>query len=204
LFLGQVAVELMGRPVQTIFRLRRQVLERLLAFRDMKLPRPRETAVSSQQIREHSWAAQNVRQAQRTFLDLGGQLVAFNETEPTICSLVTFCGIDIVLAGNELINLAHVYAAAKSDSGKARRAIEEAHHAANRALAVSRWRSGNDKLTNIRIEPMRLPSTPSRQRQRSLGPPRTTARRVPARARPASRPAARYRSFATDLSWPWR
>jgi hypothetical protein len=169
LFLGQVAVELMGRPVQTILRLRREVLERLLAFRDMKLPRPRETAVSSQQIREHNWAAQNVRQAQRTFFDLGGQLVAFNETEPTICALITFCGIDIVLAGNELINLAHVYAAAKSDSGKVRRAIEEAHHAANCALAVSHRRSGNDTLTNIRLEPMRLPSTPSRRRQRSLG-----------------------------------
>ena len=46
-FLGQIAVELIGRPIQTIFRLRQDVLERLLAFRNVSLPRPRETAVSS-------------------------------------------------------------------------------------------------------------------------------------------------------------
>ena len=72
-FLGQIAIELLGQPIQAILRLRQQALERLLAFRDVTLPMPRETAVSSQQIREHDWAARNVRQAQLTFGDLGAR-----------------------------------------------------------------------------------------------------------------------------------
>src|SRR5579864_223955 len=140
-FLGQIAVELFGQPVQAILQLRQQVLERLLAFRDITLPKPRETAVSSQQIREHDWAVRNVRQAQLTFHDLGAQLVALSETERSICALMIFCGLDVALAGHELINLSQAYAAAKCDSEEARRAIEDAHRAASCALTVSRRRS---------------------------------------------------------------
>src|SRR5579862_3855050 len=172
-FLVQIAVELFGRPVQTILRIRQQALERLLAYRDMKLPRPRETAVSSQQIREHDWAARNVRQAHLTFADLGSQLVAFSETEPTTCALMKQCGLDIVLAGHELIKLSLVYAATKSDSGELRRAIEDAHRAAGYALALSRPRSGGDALTKIRLEPIYLRNAASvRHRKRPPGQPR--------------------------------
>lgn len=162
-FLGQIAVELFGQPVQAILQLRQQVLERLLAFRDITLPKPRETAVSSQQIREHDWAARNVRQAQLTFHDLGAQLVALSETERTICAFLIFCGLDLALAGHELINLSQAYASAKCASEEAYRAIEDAYHAASCALAVSRRRSGGDGLTKIRLEPMYLRDTPSRR-----------------------------------------
>jgi hypothetical protein len=172
LFLGQITVELFGQPVQAILQLRQHVLERLLAFRDVALPKPRETAVSSQQIREHDLAARNVRQAQLTFHDLGAQLVALSETERTICALMTFCGLDVALAGHELIKLSQAYAVAKCDSEKARRAIEDAHLAASCALTVSRRRSDGDRLTKIRLEPMYLRDTPSRRRQRALGRPR--------------------------------
>ncbi len=96
-FLGQIAIELLGQPIQAILQLRQQALERLLAFRDVTLPMPRETAVSSQQIREHDWAAQNVRQAQLTFGDLGARLLALSETERAVCALMTLCGLDIAL-----------------------------------------------------------------------------------------------------------
>ena len=188
-FLVQIAVELFGQPIRTILSLRQQALERLLAFHDMKLPRPRETAVSSQQIREHDCAARNVRQAHITFAELGTQLVAFGETEPATCALVRLCGVDIVLAGYKLIKLAQVYAAARSDSGELRRAIEEAHHAVSSALTPSRPRSGGDKLTKIRLEPMYLrDAMSSRHRKRPPGQPRAVPRRAPARARPAANP----------------
>jgi len=164
-FLGQITVELFGQPLQAILQLRQQVLERLLAFRDITLPKPRETAVSSQQIREHDWAVRNVRQAQVTFSDLGARLVALSETERTICALMTFCGLDVALAGHELIKLSQAYAVAKCDSEAARGTIEDAHHAASCALTVSRRRSGGDRLTKIRLEPMYLRDTPSRRRQ---------------------------------------
>ena len=193
LFLVQIAVELFGQPIRTIFRLRQQALERLLAFRGMKLPRPRETAVSSQQIREHDWAARNVRQAHLTFAELGTQLVAFGETEATTCALMRLCGMDIVLAGHELMKLAQVYASARSDSGELRQAIEEAHHAASCALVLSRPRSGGDELTKIRLEPMYLrDAAPSRQRKRTPGQPRAVPHRSPARARPAANPVRRF------------
>ena len=44
LFLGQIAIELLGQPIQAILRLRHRALERLLAFRDVALPKPRETS----------------------------------------------------------------------------------------------------------------------------------------------------------------
>src|SRR6201996_121494 len=119
-FLVQIAVELFGQPIRTILRLRQQALERLLALQGMKLPRPRETAVSSQQIREHDWAARNVRQAQLTFADLGTQLVAFSEDEPTVRNLLVLCGLDIARAGHELANLSLLYATTKVDGDKLR------------------------------------------------------------------------------------
>jgi len=88
-FLGQLTIELLGRPVQTMWCLRQQAREWMFAFRDTPLPGPRELAVSSRQIREHDQTMQNLRHAQRTFAGLGAQLFAFSETEPTICALMT-------------------------------------------------------------------------------------------------------------------
>jgi hypothetical protein len=190
LFLWQVAIELVGRPIKTILRLRRCVLARLAAFRNMPLPGPRELAVSSREIRAYDQAMQNVREAERTFAELGDRLLAFCESEPTIRTLMALGGVDIVLAGHELISLSQTYAAAKIDSGKLRCAIEEAHQAARCALAVPQRRSGDDELTKIRIEPMHLHDSASRRRRRPLGRPQVIFPLRPSRARPVSRPAA--------------
>ena len=193
-FLGRVSVELIGRPIQTILRLRRHALERMLAFRNVQLPGPRELAVSSRQIREHDQTVQNVRQAWRTFAELGAQLLAFSESEPTVRALMALCGLDTVLAGHELINLSEIYAAARIDSDELRRAIEEAHYAASNALAGSRRHSGGDELTKIRLEPMYLrDSASSRQRMRPAVRRRVISSRAPLRARRSSNPA---RGFA--------
>lgn len=102
---------------------------------------------------------------------------------------MALCGLDIVSAAHELIHLSGVYATAKIESDELRHALEEAHHAISRALAVSRRLSGDD-LIKIRLEPMYLRDL--RHRQRPKGRPRVVSRRAPLRARPASGPATRF------------
>ena len=191
-FLGQVTLELIGRPIQTILQLRRQALERMLAFRNMRLPGPRELAVSSRQIRDHDEAARNVRQAQHTFAGLGAQLLSFGENEPTVRALMALCGLDTVLAGYELINLAEAYATAKTDGDEFRHAIEKARQATMNALAASRPLSG-DRLIKIRLEPMCLrDAASSRPRKSPPGRPRAAPRRVRSRAHPAAGPSKQF------------
>ena len=192
LFLGRVTLELIGRPIRTILRLRHRALERMLAFRNMQLPGPRELAVTSLEIRKYDQASQNVRQAGRTFAALGIQLLAFGESEPTVCILLALCGLDVLLAGHELINLADAYAAAKIDSDEHRRAIKQAHQATMTALAGSRRLSG-DGLISIRLEPMNLrDATPSRYRKKTIGRHRVVLSRAQPRVKSASIPAARF------------
>jgi hypothetical protein len=182
--LAQVAVELAGRPLRTVFRLRRKALERILSFRNISLPIPREFAISSRQIREYDQAVSNLRAAQRIFGDLGAQFLALGESEPTIRILVALFGLDMVRAGHELINLAEAYATAAADS---RLAIERALQATSTALAVSRRLSGND-LIKIRPEPMNLPEAAyPRQRNRPLRQPRVVSPHAAPRAKPSSR-----------------
>lgn len=186
-FLGQVAVEFVSRPIRTVFRLRRKALERMLAFRNISLPRSRDLAISSREIREYDQAVRNVRDAQRTFSDLGARLLALGESEPTIRILMALFGLDMVLAGHELIHLSEIYATAKTDSDDLRRAIEEAHDATGAALAATRRLSGNN-LIKIRLEPMYpREAAHSRKRKRPLRQQRS--RRVAPGARPSFAPA---------------
>lgn len=154
-FLGQIAVELVSRPIRAVFCLRREALERMLYFGNRSLPKSRELAISSRDIREYDQAVRNVREAERTFSDLGTQLLALSESEPAIRILMAFFGLDIALAGRRLIGLSEVYAMAKTDSGELRREIKKAFRATSTALAASRLLSRDD-LTKIRLEPIRL------------------------------------------------
>jgi hypothetical protein len=178
--------------MRTILRLRHAALEQMLIFRNMQLPGPRELAVSSLEIRKHDQASRNVRQAARSFAALGAQLLAFNESEPTVRTLMALCGLDAVRAGHGLINLAGAYAAAKIDSDEHRRAIGEAHQATMTALAGARRLSG-DGLMSIRLEPINLrDAAPSRHRKRPIGRHRAVSRRAPPRIKSASIPAPRF------------
>jgi hypothetical protein len=188
-FLGQIAVELVGRPLRSVFSLRRRALERTHSFQNISLPISREFAISSWQIREYDHAVRNVRAAERIFSDLGAQFLALSESEPIIRILVALFGLDMVRAGHELVNVSAVYAIAKSDSDEIRHAIERALQATNTALASSRRLSGDD-LIKIRPEPMYLPEAIyPRQRNRPIGQPRMAPLRVFPRAKVSS-PAA--------------
>ena len=81
--LGQIAVELFGKPIRSMFRLRRKALERMLFFEKMSLPRPRELAISTQAIHEYDQEARNVRETQGTLRKLGTQFHALNKKETT-------------------------------------------------------------------------------------------------------------------------
>ena len=153
-FLWKVAVELIVRPVQSVFRLRREALARMLSFRNMTLPRPRETAITSREIREYDQAVRNVRSAQHTLADLGARCLALSESEPSIRTLMALFGFDIVQAGHELINLSLVYATAGCHR-EFHHQIGAAFAATNAALAASRCHSHNG-LIKIRLEPMYL------------------------------------------------
>lgn len=74
---------LLGRLIQSLFRFRRKALERILFFEQISLPSPKELAIGSHAIHEYDQAVRNVREAQRTFRDLGNQLLALSEREPT-------------------------------------------------------------------------------------------------------------------------
>jgi hypothetical protein len=154
-FWCQIAVELISRPARTVLRLRRMALEWMLAFCKTSLPKPRELAMSSLQIREYSQAVRNVAEAQRIFRDLGVQLLAIGESEPAVRMVMGLLGLNLDLAGQKLIGLSEVYAKATTDSEELRREIATAVLETRAALAVSRDRSRNN-LTKVQVEPMNL------------------------------------------------
>jgi hypothetical protein len=153
--LGQAALAFISRPIRTAFCLRREALERMLLFRGMSLPKRRDLAISSQDIRAYDQAVRILQSAERTFADLGARFLALSESEPAVRSL-TLLGLDMVEAGDALINLSNVYATAKIDSAQLRHEIDRALQAAKAALATSRGSSHHD-LIKIRLEPMYLP-----------------------------------------------
>ena len=94
--LGWFASELLGQPIRAFFELRRKILEQMRVFGSISLPKPREMAVSSQQIREYDQAVRNVREAQRIFRNLGFRLLAFGENEPTTRNALGLLGFNLV------------------------------------------------------------------------------------------------------------
>jgi hypothetical protein len=154
-FWGQIAAELISRPVRTVLRLRRRALEWMLAFCKTSLPKPRELALSSLQIREYNQAVRNVAEAQRIFRDLGVQLLALGESEPIVRTMMGLFGLNIDHAGARLISLSEVYAKAMTDSEELRREIATAVLETSAALGVSRDRSRNN-LIKVHVEPMNL------------------------------------------------
>ena len=138
--LGFFAFELLGRPIRSFFELRRKILERMLVLESIALPKPREMAVSSREIREYDQAVRNAREAQRIFRDLGFQLLAFGENEPATRDALGLLGLNIVAAGRELINLSEAYSRPDSDGVGLRNQIERALGVTDAAPPFSRQR----------------------------------------------------------------
>jgi hypothetical protein len=161
-FLGHFLVDQVGQPIRSALRLRRIALERMMLFRKMALPRPRELATTSQAIHEHERAVRNLRGALAAFHNLGTRLLAIGEGEPAVRILLNLLGFDVVQAGRALAALSRTCAMAGIDSDENRRVIGRALHATAIALGAFRPAS-HDGLMNIRVEPMDLSES------RSLG-----------------------------------
>jgi hypothetical protein len=154
-FLIQSAFQLLKSPTQTVLRVRRLAIGRMHAIGKTSLPQPRELAISSMEIREYDQAIRNVREAERTFCDLGTRLLALSESEPVIRIVMGMYGLDIFAAGQALIHLSEVCARAKTDSEDLRHEIAKAVRKTSTALAISRDRS-RDNLFKLQLEPMDL------------------------------------------------
>ena len=124
--LGCIALGLLGLPIRELVALRRNVLEQMLVFESIMLPKPRELADSSREINEYKQAVRNVREAQRTFRDLGSQLLAFVESEPSAYIALALAGLNVAEAGNRLIELSVSYSKLHIDRANLRRQIKKA------------------------------------------------------------------------------
>jgi hypothetical protein len=138
--LGWFVFELLGRPVRAFFELRRKILEQMRALGNISLPKPREMAVSSPQIREYDQAVRNVREAQRAFRNLGFRLLAFVENEPATRSALGLLGFNLVAAGSELIKLSEAYPRPDTDRTHLQKQIKKALGVTDAAPAASHQR----------------------------------------------------------------
>ena len=139
--LGWVGLEILGRPIRAFFDLRRKVREQTILLGNISLPKPRETAVSSREIREYDQAVRNLREAQRIFRDLGSQMLAFGENEPAARNTLAAMGLDLLAAGGGLIELSVAYSQPDGNRAGLRNQIEKALRLTNTVPASSRQRS---------------------------------------------------------------
>ena len=144
--LGLFGYELLGRPIRAFFALRRKILTQMLVFKNIPLPKPRETAVSSREIREYNQAVRNVREAQRIFRNLGFRLLAFSENEPATRNALGLLGFSLVAAGSGLIKLSEAYPRPDTERGRLRNQIEKALRVTDAAPAASSQRPRRDNL----------------------------------------------------------
>jgi hypothetical protein len=138
--LGWFASELLGQPIRAFFELRRKILEQMRVLGNISLPKPREMAVSFQQIREYDQAVRNVREAQRIFRNLGFRLLAFGENEPATRNALGLLGFNLVAAGCELIKFSEAYPRPDTDRAGLQNQIKRVLGVADAAPAASRQR----------------------------------------------------------------
>ena len=143
--LGWFASELLGRPIRAFFELRRRILEQVRVLGNISPPKPREMAVSSQQIRDYDQAVRNVREAQRIFRNLGFRLLAFVENEPATRNVLGLLGFNLVAAGSELIKLSEVYPRPDTDRAGLQNQIRRALGVTDATPAASRQRPRRKK-----------------------------------------------------------
>lgn len=142
--LGLFGYELLGRPIRAFFELRRKIVKQMLVLGNISLPKPRETAVSSREIREYNQAVRDVREAQRIFRNLGFRLLALGENEPATRNALGLLGWNLVTAGRGLIKLSEAYSRLDIDRAGLRNQIEKALRMTDAAPAASRQRPRGD------------------------------------------------------------
>ena len=147
--LGWFGYELLGRPIRVFLALRRKVLGQMFVLKNIPLPRPRELAISSLEIREYDEAVAGVRTAQRIFRNLGFQLLAFGENEPAALKALSLVGLNAVAAGSELIKLSEAYPRPNTDRVSLQNQITRALSVFDVASLASRRRPQRENEIEI-------------------------------------------------------
>ncbi len=123
---GWFALELIGRPIRTFFDLRRSVRHQMLSLASVPTPQPRETCVTSEQIRQYDRDLKNAREAQRILRDLAAQMLAFAENERAACIAIRPFGFDPSSAGSGLIGLSNTLDRHGPDRDRFHKKVERA------------------------------------------------------------------------------
>ena len=139
--LGWFGYELLGRPIRAFLALRRKVLGQILLLKNLPLPRPRELATSSLEIRAYEQAVADGRTAQRIFRNLGFELLAFGENEPAARNVLGLVGLNVVAAGSELIKLSDASPRPDTDRARLQNQITRTLGVIDAAPAASRQRA---------------------------------------------------------------
>jgi len=123
---GWFALELLGRPVRKFFDLRRSVRDQMLALANVPTPQPRETCVTSGQIRQYDSDLKRARAAQRILRDSASRMLAFAESERAACIAIKPFGFDPSSAGNGLIALSNTLDRHRVDGARFHKNVERA------------------------------------------------------------------------------
>lgn len=123
---GWFALELVGRPIRNFFDLRRTVRHQMLFLANVAAPQPRETCVTSEQIRQYDTDLKNACEAQRILRDLASQMLAFAESERPACIAIRPFGFDPSSAGSGLIGLSNTLDRHGTDRDSFRKNVERA------------------------------------------------------------------------------
>jgi HAMP domain-containing protein len=123
---GWFALELIGRPIRRFLDLRRSVRHQMLSLANVPTPQPRETCVTSEQIRQYDRDLKNAREAQRILRDLASQILAFAESERAACIAIRPFGFDPSSAGSGLIGLSNALDRHGTNRASFRKNVERA------------------------------------------------------------------------------
>ena len=120
------ALEFLGRPIRNFFDMRRSVRDQMLLLGNVPAPQPRETCVTSEQIRRYDIELKNMREAQRVLRHLSSQMLAFAESEIAACIVINPFGFDLSIAGRSLIDLSNTLDRHGTDRAAFCKKVEEA------------------------------------------------------------------------------
>ena len=123
---GWSALAFLGPPIRNFFDLRRLVRHRMSFLANVPAPQPRETCVTSEQIKRYDKDLKNSREAQRILRDLGARMLAFGESETAACIAIKPFGFDPSIAGHNLIGLSNSLDRYGTDRAAFRKDVEAA------------------------------------------------------------------------------
>ena len=122
---GWLGLELVGRPVRKFIDLRRSVRDQWSPLSNTPAPQPRETCVTSEQIRRFDTDLRKAREAQRILRELASSMLAFAERERAACVALKPFGFDPAAAAGGMVGLANVLDRHGADRAAFRTRVEK-------------------------------------------------------------------------------